>query len=319
MPPLPDPINHTIEAIYAAIVARARQGDSRGVPMGAAANECDRAVWYGLRWAAPPERLDGPRQRRFETGRREEDRLLDDLEAAGVAVVRLDPATGRQFAVTLAHGWLRGKMDGRAVGLPEAPKTEHVVETKSHNDRSFKELVKHAPPKGEGLRRAKPEHFTQCQLYMHATGLRRALYLAVNKNTDELYAERVEYDAEFALRVESRVARLAGTDRAPPRLHDDPANKAAFACQWCPALALCHERAFARQNCRTCLSASFEDGAVVRCTLNDAVRSYDEQQAGCPNHLYLPDLVPGEQVDAGERWVKYRLSDGREWIDGRVA
>jgi hypothetical protein len=44
----------------------------------------------------------------------------------------------------LRSGWLRGKLDGRALEIPEAPKTLHVVETKSHKEKSFKELVKHA-------------------------------------------------------------------------------------------------------------------------------------------------------------------------------
>lgn len=316
MPELPAPIPHTVEAIYAALAAKARGGDSRGVPMSDAANECERAIWYRLRWAAPPEQIDGKRQSRFDTGNNWEQRLLDALEAAGVQVERVDPATGKQFRIELAGGWLRGKMDGRALGVPEAPKTEHVVECKSHNEKSFKELLKHQPPTGEGLRKSKPDHFTQCQAYMHAEGLKRCLYLAVNKNTDDLYAERVEYDAEFAMRLEAKVARIAATDRAPGRLHDDPTSKAAFACGWCPALALCHEQQFARRNCRTCLSAEMREGAEVACALTGAVRSWDEQQAGCPSHLYLPDLVPGEQIDAGDRWVKYRMPSGAEWVDG---
>jgi hypothetical protein len=41
-----------------------------------------------------------------------------------------------------------------------------------------------------------------------------------------------------------------------------------------------------------------------------------EQETGCAAHLYIPDLIPGEQLDAGEDWVSYRLPDGTEWRDG---
>ena len=41
-----------------------------------------------------------------------------------------------------------------------------------------------------------------------------------------------------------------------------------------------------------------------------------DQEAGCAAHLYIPDLVRGEQLDAGEDWVSYRLPDGSEWRDG---
>ena len=59
----------------------------------------------------------------------------------------------------------------------------HVVETKSHKEKSFKELVKHNPlGGGEGLKKSKPDHYAQCQSYMHAQGLSRCIYLAVNKH-----------------------------------------------------------------------------------------------------------------------------------------
>lgn len=308
---LPPSINHTVDAIYSALAKRSNHSDSRGVPMSDVANECERAIFYKLRWACAPETIDGQKQRRFGTGLREEERLLNDLEAAGVEVERTDPATGQQFRLELANGWLRGKIDGRAVGVIEAPKTVHVVECKSHNERSFRELVK------KKLKDGKPDHYAQCQAYMHALSLTRCLYLAVNKNTDELYAERVEYNAGFALTLEAKVARIVSSDRAPAKLHDDPTAKAAFKCGWCPALSICHEGAWPRRNCRTCLSASLEDGAEVRCTLKDRLLSYDEQQKGCGEHRYLPSLVPGELQDAdpAKRVIVYRLHDASEWRD----
>lgn len=315
MPEIPAAIPHTVEAIYAALTPMSRGGDSRGVPMSDVANDCERSVWYKLRWAALPEKIDGQKESIFETGRRWEDRLLDDLVRAGIIVERIDPATGKQFTVELASGWLRGKLDGRALEIPEAPKTLHVVECKSHKEKSYKELVKHAPPNGDGLKKSKPDHYAQCQSYMHAQGLTRCLYLAVNKNTDERYAERVEYDAAYALQLEAKVGRVVRSDRAPSRLHDDPKSKASFACGWCPALALCHERAWARINCRTCLHAALEDGANVRCTRSGEIRTYQEQQVGCPSHRWLPDLVPGEQIDVQGENIVYRLEDGRDWAD----
>lgn len=314
---LPAPINHTTDAIYKALAAKAYSGDSLGIPMSQAANECDRATWYLLRWAAPPEQIDGQKERRFETGRREEERLLDDLEAAGIEVIRFDPATGKQFRAELANGWLRGKIDAKATGIPEAPKTIHIVETKTHKEKSFKELLKHAPPNGEGIKKSKPDHYAQCQAYMRAKGLTRCLYLAVNKNDEQLYCERIKYDEAYCLALEARIKRIVSTDRAPTRLHDDVNSKAAFACQWCPALGLCHEQQWARRNCRTCLSAAFEDGAIVRCTVTGKELSYDDQQRGCSSHLYLPELVPAEQIDAGERWIDYRMADGEIWRDGK--
>ena len=317
MTELPEPISHTVLAVYSAYEKKAHNGDSLGTPISQIADECERKLWYAFRWASPPRQEDneanpGRKESIFETGRRWEERLLDDLELIGCQVERLDPATGQQFRVALASGWLRGKLDGQVLGLPEAPKTLHVVETKSHGSKSFKELVK------KKLKEGKSDHYAQCQLYMHAQSLTRCLYYAVNKDTDERYVERIEYDHALAVRLETKVDRIVRQDSAPARLFEDPTSKAAFPCSWCASRPQCHEGQLARKNCRTCISAEFLDGAIVKCTLWDKELDYKEQQKGCDKHLFLPSLVWGEQVDASEseRWVKYRLNDGTEWVDG---
>lgn len=309
---LPSPLSHTGLAIDDAYVRKARDGDSMGVPMSQAVNPCDRALWYAFRWSAPLEAPTGPQQRRFASGNAYERRLLDDLRSIGCDVLEIDEATGQQMRVELAGGHLRGKIDGRATGLPEAPQAEHVVECKSHNDKSFKALTK------SGLREAKPEHFAQVQLYMHGTGIRRALYIAANKNDDAIHCERVEYDPVYCLAIVARIERIVAAQRPPPRLHDDPDSKAAFACQWCPSRGICHEGAFARRNCRTCLNSSPGDGPRWVCERHGQALDYPTMQAGCPDHLYIPDLVPGEQTDADPEagTVTYRLQDGTLWLDG---
>ena len=52
----------------------------------------------------------------------------------------------------------------------------------------------------------------------------------------------------------------------------------------------------------------------------DEPRSPQRQHEGgdCPAHLFLPALVPGEQVDADPEaeTVTYLLRNGTTWIDG---
>ena len=38
-------------------------------------------------------------------------------------------------------------------------------------------------------------------------------------------------------------------------------------------------------------------------------------RSGCAQHLYLPALVPGEQIDAGDGWVEYLFGEGLRWRD----
>jgi hypothetical protein len=54
------------------------------------------------------------------------------------------------------------------------------------------------------VKEAKPAHYVQCQLGMHALGLTRALYLVVNKDDETLYQERLEYDAAYCAKMLAR-------------------------------------------------------------------------------------------------------------------
>lgn len=308
MAEIPPPLASTTLAIDEAIVAKARASDWGGVPMSAVTNECDRSVWLSLHWAHEPEQPEGRRERRFRTGIQYERWLLDDLRSAGCEVIEIDETTGKQMAVELAGGHLRGKLDGRVTGLPEAPKTEHVVECKSMKAADFRAVVKH------GLAKAKPDHHAQCLLYMHATGIKRCLYICANKDTDEIHTERLEYDTGQALVIVARIERIVAATSMLNRASDDPD---AFVCRFCRAKPLCHEGAWPRQNCRTCLHSSPVDGGKWRCEKHDRHLSWDEQHAGCSSHRFIPALVPGEQIDVRDGdLIVYRLADGSEWMDG---
>lgn len=309
MAPLPRPQAHTVLAIYEAYKAANNAYESIGLSVGALGNECDRALWYDFRWVSAPEDIDGRKISIFRTGDMWEDRLVSDLEAIGVEV------WGQQDRIRLAGGHIRGKCDGKALGFPEAPKTEHLCEFKSSNDKGFKEIAK------KGCKDAKPLHYVQCQLGMHAFGLTRAGYLVTNKDTDERYFERIDYDAEFCLRVIARAERIIRAEEPPSRLHEDPNSKMAFACKWCRHKAHCHDGAFPKRvHCRTCLHSTPEmhGDAEWSCARWSKPLGLEEQRAGCPTHLFLPGLIPGVQTDADAEaeTVTYRLTSGKLWTDG---
>ena len=307
MPKIPKPQASTVRAIYQAYEAANEHYDSLGVSVGLIGTECDRALWYTLRWASEPEAFSGKQLRLFDTGNIEEDRLVADLESIGVEV------TGQQDRIRLAAGHIRGKCDGKALGVPEAPKTEHLLEFKSANDKNFKDIVK------KGCKTSKPLHYAQCQIGMHAFGLTRCLYLVVNKNTDELYAERIEYDFEFCARQVARVERLIALHEPPSRISEDPAF---FGCMFCDHHAVCHEQRFARVSCRSCLHATPEmsGDAHWSCARWNKPLSVAEQKVGCPAHLFLPKLVPGELVETDEEaeTITYKLASGKTWVDGET-
>jgi hypothetical protein len=306
MPPIPKPTSSTQRAIQDALVANHDDWESVGVPAGDIGVECDRAIWLAFRRASAPEAIDWKKRRIFERGNIEEDRLLDLLRLVGCEV------WGQQDRVRAAGGHLRGKIDGRVLGLIEAPKTEHVVECKSAKDEYFKPVKKH------GVKIGMPKHYATFQFYMWGLGLNRVVYMMSNKNDEDLHIERVELDVEYAMRSVARIERIVNAPEPPSRLcskRDD------FRGMFCRQAAVCWGEEMPRSHCRTCLhSTPLMDGnAGWDCARWAKPLSLPEQDDGCPAHLFIPSLLVGlEQIDVDEELeqITYRRPDGTLFVDG---
>lgn len=305
MAPLPAPSTPTVDAIYASYEADQDTGYRDHLGASGIGAECERAIWYGWRWTTRA-RHTGRLLRLFQTGHLAEARFVADLRRIGVTVHDVGE-DGMQFNFRDSTGHFGGSCDGVGIGFPEAPKAWHVCEFKTHSAKSFASLLK------DGVAVSKPLHFAQCQVYMHLAGIERAFYLAVNKDTDALYQERIRYDAEAALRLMAKAARIIAAAQPPARISADPAW---FQCRFCDHKDACHGEAMPERHCRSCLHSTPDTVGEWSCArLNHAITT-EMQRTGCAAHLYIPGLVPGEQIDAGEDWISYTMPDGTTWRDG---
>jgi hypothetical protein len=308
MAELPAITSLTRDAIFAGYEADASDGFRPHLGASLIGKECERALWFDFR-RVTRARYPGQLLRLFETGQLEEARLVQNLRRTGATVLEVDPETGRQFRVQAHGGHFGGSLDGVAINLLEAPKTWHVLEFKTHSAKSFNDLL------AKKVRMSKPQHFAQMQTYMHLMGLTRAMYLAVCKDSDDVYVERIELDTTYAQGLITKAERIIFAATPPARISTDPSW---YQCRMCSHAPVCHggeANAVAPEvNCRTCLHATPVDGGW-HCARHDRRLSEADQRAGCERHLFIPQLVPGEQVDAGEDWVEYRFSDGARWRD----
>ena len=298
---IPPPPHPTITAIYAAIE---RDADTQNRPhLGASVigRECARELWYAFRWATLV-RHSGRLLRLFERGQREEAVFVENMRAAGITVYDTDPATGRQFSFKDIGGHFGGSMDACALGILEAPTTWHVVEMKTHNAKSFAKL------QSEGVERSKPEHAAQMQCYMYWTGMDRAFYLAVNKDTDELYSERLHANHGQSVALIEKARRIITAQEPPARLSERPDW---YQCAWCNHKAICHHGAIPEVNCRTCAHSTPELNGDARwsCARFQCDLSLETQRIGahCPAHVFIPALLPWRAVNADEAegWIEY--------------
>jgi hypothetical protein len=301
---LPDPPSPTLDAIHAAYQRAA--GDGFRVHLGASqiGNSCERALWFDFRWVTAV-RFPGRMLRLFETGNLEEARLVRNLRSTRATVLEVDPATGRQWRVSAHGGHFGGSLDGVALGLLEAPKTWHVVEFKTHSAKSFASLTR------DGVRKAKPRHWAQMQVYMHLTGITRAMYLAVCKDTDALHIERLPAEQGEAQALLAKAGRIIFAARPPVRISDDPDW---WECRLCEHRGVCHDGLAAAVNCRSCLHATPVEGGW-HCARWETALDRRQQRHGCAKHLFVPDLAPGVVVDAGDDHVVYRMADGSTWTN----
>ena len=240
---------------------------------------CLRHLWFVFRWAKRPV-FSGRMLRLFETGHREEIRMISDLRAAGMEVSE-GPSAGVQWSFTeqeKSGGHFSLSLDGAVKNLPEAPETWHALECKTHNAKSFAKLQK------EGVEKSKPVHFAQMQVGMLLSGMDRALYLSKNKDTDAYDSERVSLDKKVAKGLIEKAGEIVRSAEPPPGISRDPAW---FECRFCPEHSLCFEGEKMEKTCRSCVHAAVADEARWFCRQKEIILSIDEQKAACGDYRCL--------------------------------
>jgi CRISPR/Cas system-associated exonuclease Cas4 (RecB family) len=283
--------DNTRERIFAAIKAKGDERHSQRIGASWIGGDCDRAIWYKFRWAKLSG-FDGRMLRLFRTGKFAEEEIAKDLRNTGATVLDADPETGEQFFFEDLGGHMCGFMDGAGCGFIEAPATWHVIEYKTHNDKSFADLEKN------GLEKSKPQHFAQLQIYMGWSGMERALYVALNKNTDDIYIERVKFNKGDFKALRQRAKEIIFAIDPPDRMSDSPAF---WRCKMCEFSGICHQTGeLAERNCRTCKHCQADEEGGWSCSLHRKILTKDEQEAACADHRYMAGMLP----EVAERTAK---------------
>lgn len=217
---------------------------SNRIGAGTLAGPCDRQIWLKWRWVQ--QNYITPRIKRlFGRGQQEEPIVYAELEDIGVELI------SAQTFMEFCHGYGGGMDDGQIIGVPDAPKTTHVLEIKTANDKNFQKI------KQSGVKIAKKDHYTQFQIYMDLLKLTRTLYVCTNKNDDERHYQRVNFDGVTSKNAQKRCEKIVMSQGPPQK--QDPKR---FPCHWvvratkkpgyCEFFQQCYNGKPVDQNCRTC-------------------------------------------------------------------
>lgn len=313
-----------VDPVAAAIFAhyKAKYGAEAQRPyLGASAigKPCLRQHWYSFRWAKQPD-FSGRLYRVFQSGHLQEPRVYADLRAIGCDVYSVNPVTNKQF------GWsepstghhFRGNADGIVTGLPQAPKAPHILEIKTASDKYFREMQK------SGVKQAKPEHWAQMQSYMRWSiaefgedGCKRAIYIVVNKDNDDIYTERLEYDAQAAQEIVDKALAIITATEPPVGISTDPTW---YECKFCDYHSICHGTDVPAPTCRSCahITPELDGDGNWACHVHAGKVSDKVQRDGCAQHRYIPILLAksAKPMDVEGDAVVYQMADGRQFING---
>lgn len=257
-------------------------------------NDCERAVAYGWRWAhkRPPRGKKGEDPtaahsrmvRLWNRGHMEEARFIALLLTIGVQVYQQDE-NGVQYRFSALGGHYSGSGDGFLVGVPDLPQGVPCLgEFKTHSEESFKKLL------ADGVRLSKKTHYVQMQTYMGKFGLLYALYMAVNKNNDELYCEIVQYEGQTDTVFMERARRIIYDPGLPDRIRN--ASPGFHVCKHlCDYPLVCFGTQKPDRNCRTCMNGFAMPDGTWQCAPRAHTLTKAEQIAGCSAYTLSKDFA----------------------------
>lgn len=235
---------------------------------------CTRKIWFNFRGfgsSAVTPRLT----RLFNRGHLEEARFHAMLQACGVQTF-FQNEQGKQYGYK--RGIFAGSVDGIALDVPDCPNETVLLEFKTMNDARFKQFVAHDMM-------SFPTYENQCHVNMFCMNLfnkellqnfdlmkklydgekkvtiTKTLFMAVNKNTDEIHAVIIPLDEDKARACIDKIPAVL-EDCYPEGLHNHPKY---FDCKMCGFNKYCYENKEFPHNCRTCSLHKFNEDGTECC------------------------------------------------------
>ena len=216
-------------------------------------DECIRKVQ--LQYLGNDPEITAKQVRTFDIGHRLEDLVIHWLRIAGFYVVTRDE-NGDQFGFSIADGKIAGHVDGIIQSFPKEMAESNVtfpvgranngcssklpgrandgcrdslLEVKTMCSKSWNDTAK------RGVLVSKPIYYAQMQLYMaYMPGeVQQCLFVALNKDTSDLYFEMIAFDAEAAQKYSDRAAQIVNASEANelfPCISNDPSF---YLCKMC--------------------------------------------------------------------------------------
>ena len=270
----------------------------------AVGDPCSRKLWLFFNRYVEKEQFEPRMHRLFFRGKCNEPVIETMLEECGFKIIEscLSQANFRD-----------GFFGGSGDGVYEYEGKRIAVEMKTCSNKNFAKLEL-----GK-LREVQPKHYAQCQIYQNRFDCDYALYIAVNKDSDEIFIDTIKFNAEHYKEYSDKAEFITMADKPPERIASKPTD---YRCKFCHARDVCFGMAMPRVDCRNCTSvAKDRQSGKFYCEKPDRKKQLDSNGA-CAHHSFNPfaaqDLLGWNPVEffPKDRAVKYKKQDGDEVING---
>ena len=233
---VPDPVGASVvDALNRAMLDK-RSGQERRQYLGASmwGDPCDRKLGFMYHKVKPDAEFKPDTLRIFDMGHDGEDRVGEYLKLAGFELIT-HGEDGKQFGFSAGDGKLKGHIDGVILGGPAGVAWPALWENKALNEKGFKDVI------SKGIKVSKPLYYAQAQVYMAYMELQVCVFTVINRNTGEIHAEIIPFDARAAQEASDRAVRVVSSG-APEELNRIGRDSTDFLCKFCDFKSSCWAR-----------------------------------------------------------------------------
>lgn len=182
---------------------------------------CLRKVWYSYHLKNKKD-TSAKTLMTFDVGHYLERMIIDHLNESEIKLMD-------GFNITSNTIPIYGHVDAFAV---DKNGEVYIVEIKTACNSQFNIF------KNKSLVGWKMQYYAQIQSYMGIYGIRKAILLAINKDTSDMHEEVVNFDLEYYENLKERAEYILASEDPPEKINKNPCF---FICKICPFLRICHE------------------------------------------------------------------------------
>ncbi len=140
---------------------------------------------------------------------------------------------------------------------------------------------------GEGLIASNPKYWAQQCCYGKAFQLKHSLFIAVNKDNDDIHYEINKLDWDYATLLENKARDIIYAQTPPARISE---NSAFWKCKFCHVQDVCHHGEVVETNCRSCKMAVPVEKGEWKCNRWNKVIPKDAIKDGCGFHQSVNEV-----------------------------